>query len=189
LALFSLSLFTELSFHTAPVVRASRTSARIERISERVLVFQAREARFVPYERAFSSVYVLVLHIERMRLLETTTTTPPYVYAHIYEESTGDVARLRGGEKAERSEERALFKLLSGCFCFVFFSLVCCCCRSHLSLRSTTTPYVLHLCFWSRGFYRANKNSILSVKKHVLNTRTRTCVHCVRARIFIGSIS
>ena len=28
----------------------------------------------------------------------------------------------------------------------------------------------------SRGFYRANKNSILSVKKHVLNTRTRTCV-------------
>ena len=28
----------------------------------------------------------------------------------------------------------------------------------------------------SRGFYRANKNSILSVKKNVLNTRTRTCV-------------
>ena len=28
----------------------------------------------------------------------------------------------------------------------------------------------------SRGFYRANKNSILSVKKHVLNTHTRTCV-------------
>ena len=115
-----LSLFTKLSFHTAPVVRALRTSARIERISERVLVFQAREARFVPYKRAFSSVYVLLLHIERMRLLKTTTTTP-YVYAHIYEESTGDVARLRGGEKAERSEESALFKLLSGCFCFFCF--------------------------------------------------------------------
>ena len=28
----------------------------------------------------------------------------------------------------------------------------------------------------SRGFYRANKNSILSVKKNVLNTHTRTCV-------------
>ena len=41
--------------------------------------------------------------------------------AHIYEESTGDVARLRGGEKAERSEESALFKLLSGCFCFFCF--------------------------------------------------------------------
>ena len=91
-------------------------------------------------------MYVLVLHIERLRLLKTTTTTTPYAYARIYEESTGDVARLRGGEKAERSEESALFKLLSGCFCFVFFSLVCCCCRSHLSLRSTTTtPYVLHL--------------------------------------------
>ena len=54
-----------------------------------------------------------------MRLLKTTTTTP-YVYAHIYEESTGDVARLRGGEKAERSEESALFKLLSlFLFCFL----------------------------------------------------------------------
>ena len=40
----------------------------------------------------------------------------------------------------------------------------------------------------SRGFYRANKNSILSVKKHVLNTHTRMCVHCACARIFIGSI-
>ena len=103
------------------------------------------EARFVPHERAFSGVYVLVLHIEHVCLLKTTTTTP-YVCAHIYEESTGDVARLRGVQKAERSEESALFKLLSGCFCFVFFSLVRCCCRSHLSLRSTTTtPYVLHL--------------------------------------------
>ena len=27
----------------------------------------------------------------------------------------------------------------------------------------------------SRGFYRANKNSILSVKKHVLNTHTHVC--------------
>ena len=34
----------------------------------------------------------------------------------------------------------------------------------------------------SRGFYRANKNSILSVKKHVLNTHTRVrvCTACVR---------
>ena len=157
-----LSLFKSFTyFHTAGVVRALRTSARIERISERVLVFQAREARFVPYKRAFSSVYVLLLHIERTRLLKTTTTTP-YVCAHIYEESTGDVARLRGGEKAERSEESALFKLLSGCFCFILFyvllcvvvslSLVCCCCRSHLSLRSTTTTttYVLHLCSVAR---------------------------------------
>ena len=55
-----------------------------------------------------------------MRLLKTTTTTTPYVCAHIYEESTGDVARLRGGEKAERSEESALFKLLSlFLFCFL----------------------------------------------------------------------
>ena len=65
-------------------------------------------------------MYVLVLHIERVRLLKTTTTTTPYVCAHIYEESTGDVARLRGGEKAERSEESALFKLLSlFLFCFL----------------------------------------------------------------------
>ena len=40
----------------------------------------------------------------------------------------------------------------------------------------------------SRGFYRANKNSILSVKKNVLNTHTRTCVHCVCARI-LGAFS
>ena len=32
------------------------------------------------------------------------------------------------------------------------------------------------------------KNSILSVKKNVLNTHTRICVHCACARIFIGSI-
>ena len=32
------------------------------------------------------------------------------------------------------------------------------------------------------------KNSILSVKKHVLNTRTRMCVHCARARI-LGAFS
>ena len=42
-------------------------------------------------------------------------------YVRIYTKRGGDVARLRGGEKAERSEESALFKLLSGCFCFVLF--------------------------------------------------------------------
>jgi len=42
-------------------------------------------------------------------------------YMRIYTKRGGDVARLRGGEKAERSEESALFKLLSGCFCFVLF--------------------------------------------------------------------
>ena len=32
----------------------------------------------------------------------------------------------------------------------------------------------------SRGFYRANKNSILSVKKHVLNTHTHAYVCALR---------
>ena len=41
-------------------------------------------------------------------------------YVRIYTKRGGDVARLRGGEKAERSEESALFKLLSlFLFCFL----------------------------------------------------------------------
>ena len=119
-----------------------------------------------------------------MRLLKTTTTTP-YVYAHIYEESTGDVARLRGGEKAERSEESALFKLLSGCFCFVLF--ICFIMYSSVSLsrvvvvvvrisRSGVLLLTYSISARSRGFYRANKNSILSVKKNVLHTHTHVCV-------------
>ena len=155
-----LSLFTKLSFHTAPVVRALRTSARIERISERVLVFQAREARFVPYKRAFSSVYVLLLHIERMRLLKTTTTTTPYVL-RIYTKRAQETLRDFEEAKKQSALKRARF-LNCSLVVFVFFvlcfimlvvslSLVCCCCRSHLSLRSTTTtPYVLHLCSVAR---------------------------------------
>ena len=144
-----LSLFTELSFHTAGVVRALRTSARIERISERVLVFQANERLVLFRMRELFQACMFYCYISNVcvfskRLLLLLT------YMRIYTKRGGDVARLRGGEKAERSEESALFKLLSGCFCFVFFSLVRCCCRSHLSLRSTTTPYVLHLCSVAR---------------------------------------
>ena len=36
----------------------------------------------------------------------------------------------------------------------------------------------------SRGFYRANKNSILSVKKNTLNTHTHVCVCTARVREF-----
>ena len=122
-ALFSLSLFTKLSFHTAPVVRALRTSARIERISERVLVFQAREARFVPYKRAFSSVYVLVLHIERMRLLKTTTTTTPYVCA--YTKRAQETLRDFEEAKKQSALKRARFLNCSlvvfVLFCFMFY--------------------------------------------------------------------
>ena len=99
-------------------------------------------------------MYVLVLHIERMRLLETTTTKLLLTYTRVYTKRGGDVARLRGGEKAERSEERERFVLLSLCFMFYYvvvsLSLVCCCCCSHLSLKSTTTTYVLHLCSVAR---------------------------------------
>ena len=142
----SLSLYYyALLSYGALVVRALRTSARIERISERVLVFQAREARFVPYVELFQACmfycYISNVCVFSKRLLLLLLT-----YMRIYTKRGGDVARLRGGEKAERSEESALFKLLSGCFCFVFFSLVRCCCCSHLSLRSTTTTYFLHLC-------------------------------------------
>ena len=154
MALFSLSLSLLLSFTF--IRRFGRT--RVENIRTHRKNFgtclsipSARGSFCSAYESAFSSVYVLVLRIERMRLLETTTTKLLLTYTRIYTKRGGDVARLRGGEKAERSEEKALFKLLSGCFCFVFFSLVRCCCRSHLSLGSTTTtPYVLHLCSVAR---------------------------------------
>ena len=154
MALFSLSLSLRLSFTF--IRRFGRT--RVENIRTHRKNFgktclsipSARGSFCSAYESAFSSVYVLVLHIERMRLLETTTTKLLLTYTRIYTKRGGDVARLRGGEKAVRSEERALFKLLSGCFCFVFFSLVRCCCCSHLSLGSTTPPYVLHLCSVAR---------------------------------------
>ena len=105
----------------------------------------------------------------------------------IYTKRGGDVARLRGGEKAERSEESALFKLLSGCFCFVLF--ICFIMYSSVSLsrvvvvvvRISRSGVLLLLLTYSisarsRGFYRANKNSILSVKKNVLHTHTHVCV-------------
>ena len=108
----------------------------------------------------------------------------------VYEESTGDVARLRGGEKAERSEESALFKLLSGCFCFVLFYVLLCVVVSLslvsllLSFASLAQEYYYYSLTYSisarsRGFYRANKNSILSVKKNVL-THTHTYVCALR---------
>ena len=90
-----------------------------------------------------------------MRLLKTTTTTP-YVCAHIYEESTGDVARLRGGEKAERSEESALFKLLSGCFCFVLF-----CCFIMYSSVSLSRSLLLSFASLAQEYYSLRTPSLL----------------------------
>ena len=119
-------------------------------------------------------------------------------YMRIYTKRAQETLRDFEEAKKQSALKRARF-LNCSLVVFVFFvlcfimlvvslSLVCCCCRSHLSLRSTTTLLTYSISARSRGFYRANKNSILSVKKNVLNTHTRMCVHCACARIFIGSI-
>ena len=120
-------------------------------------------------------MYVLVLHIEHVCLLKTTTTTP-YVCAHIYEE------RRRRCETSRRRKSASALKrarfLNCSLFVFVLFSSLS---FVVVVVRISRSGGVLLLLTYSisarsRGFYRANKNSILSVKKHVLNTRTRTCV-------------
>ena len=177
-----LSLFTKLYFHTAPVARALRTSARIERISERVLVFQAREARFVPYKRAFSSVYVLLLHIERTRLLKTTTTTTPYVCA--YTKRAQETLRDFEEAKKQSALKRARFLNCSLVVFVLFSSLSCVVVVVRISRSGVLRLLTYSISARSRGFYRANKNSILSVKKNTLHTHTHVCVCTARVREF-----
>ena len=57
-----------------------------------------------------------------------------------------------------------------------------------LSLSFVVVVVVVHISAFGRADSTELKNSILSVKKHVLNTRTRMCVHCARARI-LGAFS
>ena len=92
--------------------------------------------------------------------------------------------RVRGGQKAERSKESAFNTTLS--LVFVLFYVLCfiICSSVSLSLSFVVVVVVVRdLCFWSRGFYRA-KNSILSVKKNVLNTHARAYVCTARVREF-----
>ena len=110
-----------------------------------------------------------------MRLLKTTTTTTPYVCA--YTKRAQETLRDFEEAKKQSALKRARF-LNCSLVVFVLFSSLS---FVVVVVRISRSGVLLLLLTYSisarsRGFYRANKNSILSVKKHVLNTHTRTCV-------------
>ena len=105
-------------------------------------------------------------------------------YVRIYTKRAQETLRDFEEYKKQSALKRARF-LNSSLFVFVLFSSLS---FVVVVVRISRSGVLLLLLTYSisarsRGFYRANKNSILSVKKHVLNTHAYVC-----ARIFIGSI-
>ena len=94
--------------------------------------------------------------------------------------------RRRGGQKAERSEERERFVLLSLCFMFYyvvvslslsFVVVVVRISRSGVRLRLTYS-----ISARSRGFYGAKKQHSLCEEEHTKHTHT--CVRTTRVHKF-----
>ena len=129
-----------------------------------------------------------------MRLLKTTTTTTPYVL-RIYTKRAQETLRDFEEAKKQSALKRARF-LNCSLVVFVFFVLCFIMCSSVslsrvllLSFASLAQEYYYYYLTYSisarsRGFYRANKNSILSVKKNTTNTHTHVCVCTARVREF-----
>lgn len=94
--------------------------------------------------------------------------------------------RLRGGQKAESSKERALFTALFVfvfVLCFMFYHIVVSLSRLLLLFASLAQEYYYYLLPTSllgRADSTELKNSILSVKKNILNTHTYVRTTCVQ---------
>ena len=107
-------------------------------------------------------------------------------YVRIYTKRAQETLRDFEEAKKQSALKRARFLNCSLVVFVLFSSLSCVVVVVRISRSGVLLLLLLtySISARSRGFYRANKNSILSVKKNTLNTHTHVCVCTARVREF-----
>ena len=105
-------------------------------------------------------------------------------YMRIYTKRAQETLRDFEEAKKQSALKRARFLNCSLVVFVLFSSLSCVVVVVRISRSGVLRLLTYSISARSRGFYRANKNSILSVKKNTLNTHTHVCVCTARVREF-----